>query len=198
MAKRKRTKEQTMIYKTPHRKRTSNTNLTKNQGWTGRASSSRSTSGIRRSLVINSVINYKWRFDTKGKSEAVNRRRTDNTMAKRKSTRTNNDLQNTTHKTNDRATRTPLKTKAELRCCRMITFPALHLTHVSCYNGQKKKDKHWSIKHYTENLISSNTISWLLHFLNLLIHIILSLPAASLNHVLFRGKDSWLHVLSIK
>jgi hypothetical protein len=31
MTKRKRTKEQTMIYKTPHRKRTSNTNLTKNQ-----------------------------------------------------------------------------------------------------------------------------------------------------------------------
>jgi hypothetical protein len=49
-------------------------------------------------------------------------------MAKRKSTRTNNDLQNTTHKTNDRATRTPLKTKVELRCSRMITFPALHLT----------------------------------------------------------------------
>ena len=45
-----------------------------------------------------------------------------------KSTRTNNDLQNTTHKTNDRATRTPLKTKVELRCSRMITFPALHLT----------------------------------------------------------------------
>jgi hypothetical protein len=44
----------------------------------------------------------------KGLSESVNRRRTDNAMAKRKST--NNDLQKTTQKTKDRATRTPLKT----------------------------------------------------------------------------------------
>ena len=43
-----------------------------------------------------------------GLSESVNRRRTDNTMVKRK--RTNNDLRNITHKTKDRATRTPLKT----------------------------------------------------------------------------------------
>ena len=73
-------------------------------------------------------------------SEAVNQRRTDNTMVKRKKVkrtnndlqnithkqseavnqrrtdntmakrkRTNNDLQNITHKTKDRATRTPLK-----------------------------------------------------------------------------------------
>ena len=49
-----------------------------------------------------------------GHSEAVNRRSTDNTMVKRK--RTNNDLKNTTHKTNDRATRTPLATIDELRC----------------------------------------------------------------------------------
>ena len=42
-----------------------------------------------------------------GYSEAVNRRRTDNTMVKRK--RTNTDLQNTTQKTEDRSTRTPLK-----------------------------------------------------------------------------------------
>jgi len=41
------------------------------------------------------------------KLEAVYRRRTDNTMANRK--RTNNDLQNTTQKTKDRATRTPIK-----------------------------------------------------------------------------------------
>ena len=42
--------------------------------------------------------------DTKEKPEAVHRRMTDNTMAKRK--RTNNDLQNITQKTNDRANRT--------------------------------------------------------------------------------------------
>ena len=35
-------------------------------------------------------------------------------MAKRK--RTNNDLQNSTHKSKDRVTRTPLKTGGELRC----------------------------------------------------------------------------------
>lgn len=39
---------------------------------------------------------------TKGKSEAVNRRMTDNSMAKR--TRTNNDLQNIIHQLTDRAT----------------------------------------------------------------------------------------------
>jgi hypothetical protein len=42
----------------------------------------------------------------KGKSEAVNQRK-DNTMVKRK--KTNNDLQNTTQKIKDRATRTPIK-----------------------------------------------------------------------------------------
>ena len=40
-------------------------------------------------------------------SEVVNRRRTDNTMTKRK--RTNNDLQSITLKTKNRATRNPLK-----------------------------------------------------------------------------------------
>ena len=35
-------------------------------------------------------------------------------MAKKKVKRTNNDLQNTTHKTKDRVTRTPLKTGGEL------------------------------------------------------------------------------------
>ena len=45
----------------------------------------------------------------KGLSEAVKWRRTDNTMAKTK--RTNNDLQNSTQQTEDRATRTPLTTE---------------------------------------------------------------------------------------
>ena len=40
--------------------------------------------------------------DTKGVSESINQRRTDNTMAKRK--RTNNNLQNITHKTKDQVT----------------------------------------------------------------------------------------------
>jgi hypothetical protein len=37
-------------------------------------------------------------------------------MAKEKDKRTNNDLQNITHKITDRVTRTPLKTGDELRC----------------------------------------------------------------------------------
>ena len=52
----------------------------------------------------------------KGISESINRRRTDNTMAKRKKDkRANNDLQNITHKTKDQVKRTPLKTGGELR-----------------------------------------------------------------------------------
>ena len=43
--------------------------------------------------------------------------RTKNTMAKKKNDRgTINDLQNTTYKTKDLVTRTPLKTGDELRC----------------------------------------------------------------------------------
>ena len=44
------------------------------------------------------------------KSELVNRSRIDNTMAKRKRKRTNNNLQNITHKTKDLVTRTTLTT----------------------------------------------------------------------------------------
>ena len=42
--------------------------------------------------------------------------RTDNTMAKKKEKRTNNDVQNTTQKIKDRAIRTSLKSGDELRC----------------------------------------------------------------------------------
>ena len=57
--------------------------------------------------------------DTKEKPEAVYRRMTDNTMAKRK--RTNNDLQNITQKTNDRATGIPLNTESDLWCSRRVS-----------------------------------------------------------------------------
>ena len=43
-------------------------------------------------------------------------RRTDNTMAKRKSTKRQTGFTKHTHKTKDRVTRTPLKTEGELRC----------------------------------------------------------------------------------
>ena len=52
-------------------------------------------------------------------SESVNQRRTDNTMAKRKSTKEQKTIYKThTHKTKDRVTRTPLRTGGELRCSR--------------------------------------------------------------------------------
>ena len=44
-------------------------------------------------------------------------KKADNTMAK--GTKTNNDIQNVTHKTKDRETRTPLKTGGELGCSGM-------------------------------------------------------------------------------
>ena len=51
----------------------------------------------------------------KGKSESVYRR-TDNTMAKRKNTNDKQRPTKHTHKTKDRVTRIPLKTRGELRC----------------------------------------------------------------------------------
>jgi hypothetical protein len=51
-------------------------------------------------------------------SEAEYRRQTDNTMTSIK--RTNNDKQNITQKTKDRATRTPLKIGGKLRCTRRL------------------------------------------------------------------------------
>jgi hypothetical protein len=68
--------------------------------------------------------------DTRGvKSEAVNRRRTDNTMAK--CNLTINDLQNTTRKTKDRATQILLKSVGELTCSGSVSLvPGLLVTAV--------------------------------------------------------------------
>ena len=50
--------------------------------------------------------------DTKGAIIILNRRRTDNTIAKKKiDKRKNNDLHNITHKTKDRVTQTPTKNR---------------------------------------------------------------------------------------
>ena len=66
----------------------------------------------------------------KRKSKVVNRRTIDNTIAKRK--RTNNDLQNITQKTKDRATRTPLKTGEGVNSgapeCLAVPAPRVALT----------------------------------------------------------------------
>ena len=52
----------------------------------------------------------------KGQSESVYRRKTDNTLAKRKSTKGQTTIYKHTPKTKDRVTRTSLKTGGELRC----------------------------------------------------------------------------------
>ena len=54
----------------------------------------------------------------KRQSESVNQRRTDNKMIKRKVT---NGSTKHTYKTKDRVTRTPLKTRGELRCSGMVS-----------------------------------------------------------------------------
>ena len=64
-----------------------------------------------------SVFMYKKNLKIpKGQSETVYRRITDNTMAKRKSTKDKQRSTKHTYKTKDRVTRTPLKTGGELMC----------------------------------------------------------------------------------
>ena len=53
----------------------------------------------------------------KGQSETIYRRRIDNTMAKRKSTKDKQRSTKHTDKTKVRVTRAPLKTGGELMCC---------------------------------------------------------------------------------
>ena len=61
------------------------------------------------SFAISKVSRY-----PRGESEAINRRRTNHIMAKRK--QTNNELQNTIQKIKDWATRIPLIQGCEFRC----------------------------------------------------------------------------------
>ena len=49
-------------------------------------------------------------------------------MIKKKSKRANNDLQNITQKTEDRATRTPLKTDGEFMCTGRVAVPDARVT----------------------------------------------------------------------
>ena len=66
----------------------------------------------------------------KGHSESVNRTRPDNTGQKKKDKGTNNNLQNTTHKTKDRVTRSPLKTGGEPKCSERVSSLTPHVTPV--------------------------------------------------------------------
>ena len=68
--------------------------------------------------IIHRIIsvNKKQFEDTKGVIRIRKSKDRQHNGQKKKDKRTNNDLQNTTHKTKDRVTRTPLKTVGELRC----------------------------------------------------------------------------------
>ena len=61
----------------------------------------------------------------KGQSESVNRRRSDNTMAKKKVQKDKQRSTKHTHKTKDWVIRTPLKTSRELRCSGRIRSGAV-------------------------------------------------------------------------
>ena len=72
--------------------------------------------------------------------------------------KTNNDLQNTTEKTKDRATRTPLKTNNDLQNTtqkakdRATRTPFKTMIYKTLHRKLKiKQHKQWSTKHYTEN-----------------------------------------------
>jgi len=56
----------------------------------------------------------------KEQSESVYRRRTDNTMTKKKVQKDKHRSTKHTYKTNDRVTRSPLKPGGELRCSRRV------------------------------------------------------------------------------
>jgi hypothetical protein len=72
----------------------------------------------------------------KGQSESVYRRRTDNTMAKRKSTKNKQRSTKHTHKTKNQVTSAPLKTGAELRCSGRVSSSCSNSdTHV--YSSRK-------------------------------------------------------------
>ena len=72
----------------------------------------------------------------------MTKRRTDNTMTKRKKTKkTNNDLQNTTQKTIDRETGTPLNSGDELGCRRKVSSScSTSCTRATYVTGQGHSD----------------------------------------------------------
>jgi transcription initiation factor TFIID subunit TAF12 len=78
---------------------------------------------IEMHLKVNIYIYIAWFEDTKGIIRI--RKSKDRQHNGQQDKRINNDLQNITYKTNDRVTRTPLKTGGELRCSGKIVAPAV-------------------------------------------------------------------------
>ena len=95
--------------------------------------------------------------DTKGVIRIRKSKKDRQHNGQKRDKRTNNDLQNTTQKTKDRVTTTPLKTGGELRKCRQFPF---FLWHPSCYSGYKSGDKSWMRKLPVKALTTNGTHSW--------------------------------------
>jgi hypothetical protein len=138
MSKWKRTKWQTMSYKTPHWKlKTEQHELHWKLGVnSGRVSSSRSTGGNRR------VLQLQTRTPLKTKDRAA-----------RTPLKTKDQATRTPLKTKDRATRTPLKTGGEFRKGKQFL---VHWCHPSCCSSYKPGDKSWMRKN-REVLTTSRT-----------------------------------------
>ena len=103
--------------------------------------------------VMLKIFKMDWRYkkmfeDTKGviRSHKSKDRQYNGQMKNYK--RTNNDLQNITKKTKDRATRTPLKPG-------WIQF-LLHMWHPSCYSRYKPGEKSWMRKRLVSNYDKRN------------------------------------------
>ena len=139
MSKWKRTKWQTMSYKTPHWKlKTEQHELHWKLGVnSGRVSSSRSTGGTRR------VLQLQTRTPLKTKDRAARTPLKTKDQATRTPLKTKDQATRTPLKTKDRATRTPLKTGGEFRKGKQFL---LHWCHPSCCSSYKPVDKSWMRK----------------------------------------------------
>ena len=171
MSKRKRTKWQTMSYKTPHWKlKTEQHELHWKLGVnSGRVSSSCSTGGTVVLLQLQTRIPLKTkdreaRIPLKTKDRATRtplktKDRATRTPLKTKDRVTRNPLKTkdqatrTPLKTKDRATRTPLKTGGEFRKGKQFL---VHWCHPSCCSSYKPGDKSWMRKN-REVLTTSRT-----------------------------------------
>ena len=161
MSKWKRTKWQTMSYKTPHWKlKTEQHELHWKLGVnSGRVSSSRSTGGTRRVLQLQTRTPLKTkdraartplktkdqatRTPLKTKDQATRTPLKTKDRAARTPLKTKDRVTRTPLKTKDRATRTPLKTGGEFRKGKQFL---LHWCHPSCCSSYKPVDKSWMRK----------------------------------------------------
>jgi hypothetical protein len=130
----------------------------------------------------------------KGQSESVYRRRTDNTMVKRKVQKDKQRSTKHTYKTKDRVTRTPVKTEAEFRCsgrvsssCSTSDTRRVNLVINPAISREWGKDR--------EVFTSSGTYPWILFRLDmgLVYH-----PAHGGNDVVRKTRKNMLIILFFK